>query len=504
MAAAPRHQMPRDAGSGGCLGAGAVSTRAAAALVFCTSAAVLVLEILAGRLVAPYVGVSIETFTGVIGTVLAGIALGSAAGGRLADQRDARPLLGPTVALGGVLALVSLPVVSAVGPTVAGGGPVAIVVLAATAFFAPAAVLSAVSPMAAKLRLASLAETGAVVGGLSAAGTAGALFGTFVTGFLLVATVATRPLVLGLGAGLVIAGVALWWRLGARRPAPGALAALLIVAGVAGAAPGPCQEHTSYYCAQVEVDPSRPSGRTLVLDNLRHSYVDLADPTHLEFRYVRLFADALDAELSGEQPVDALHIGGGGFSFPRYLAATRPGSTSLVLELDAGLVDLATRELGLETGPDLQVQVGDARTALAELGDERFDVAVGDAFGGLSVPWHLATVEVAEELARVLRPEGVYLANVIDGGPDRLVRAETATLQEAFAHVAVIAPPTSAGDAPANYVLVASRAPLAISPADVASVDGVVLTGSAVDAFVDGARPFTDDFAPADQLLTRR
>ncbi|MDP9020228.1 MAG: fused MFS/spermidine synthase, partial [Actinomycetota bacterium] len=67
-----------------------MTTRAAAALVFCTSAAVLVLEILAGRLVAPYVGVSIETFTGVIGTVLAGIALGSAAGGRLADRRDPR------------------------------------------------------------------------------------------------------------------------------------------------------------------------------------------------------------------------------------------------------------------------------------------------------------------------------------------------------------------------------------------------------------------------------
>ncbi len=481
-----------------------MSTRGAAALVFCTSAAVLVLEILAGRLVAPYVGVSIETFTGVIGTVLAGIALGSAAGGRLADRRDARPLLGPTVALGGALALVSLPVVSAVGPTVAGGGPVAIVVLAATAFFAPAAVLSAVSPMAAKLRLGDLAETGAVVGGLSAAGTAGALFGTFVTGFLLVATVPTRPLVLGLGAGLILAGVALWWRLGARRPAPGALALLLVVGGVAGASSGPCPEHTSYYCARVEVDPSRSSGRTLVLDNLRHSYVDLADPTHLEFRYVQLFAGAVDATWGGDQPVDALHIGGGGFSFPRYLTATRPGSTNLVLELDAGLVELATRELGLETGPDLQVERGDARTALVELPDDRFDVAVGDAFGGLSVPWHLATVEVARQLDRVLRPEGVYLANVIDGGPDRLVRAETATLQEVFAHVAVVAPPSSSGDAPANYVLVASQTPLPMAVSDVAPGDGVVLTGSAVDDFVDGARPLTDDFAPADQLLTRR
>ena len=481
-----------------------MSARGAAALVFCTSAAVLVLEILAGRLVAPYVGVSIETFTGVIGTVLAGIALGSAAGGRLADQRDPRHLVGPAVAGGGALALVSLPVVSVLGPAVAGGGPPAIVVLAAAAFFAPAVVLSAVSPMAAKLRLADLAETGAVVGGLSAAGTAGALAGTFVTGFVLVAAVPTRPLVIGLGTTLVVAGLALWWRLGASRPTAGVVVALLVVGGSAAAFPGRCEHHTAYYCARVEVDPDRPSGRALILDNLRHSYVDLADPTYLEFRYVRVFADVVDAQVPGGRSVDALHLGGGGFTFPRYLGATRPGSTSLVLELDPGLVELVKDELGLELGPDLRTQVGDARTALRDLPAGAFDVAVGDAFGGLSVPWHLATVEVAEELGRVLRPGGFYVANVIDGGPDRLVRAETATLQEVFAHVAVIAPPAVEGAAPANHVLVASNAPLRIAPGDVAPGDGVLLTGSEVDAFVDGARPLTDDFAPADQLLTRR
>ncbi|MBW3644050.1 MAG: fused MFS/spermidine synthase [Actinobacteria bacterium] len=481
-----------------------MTTRAAATLVFCTSAAVLVLEILAGRLVAPYVGVSIETFTGVIGTVLAGIALGSAAGGRLADRRDPRRLLGPTVVAGGALALASLPVVTAVGPTVAGGGPAAVVILAAGAFFAPAAVLSAVAPMAAKLRLASLDETGSVVGGLSAAGTAGALVGTFVTGFVLVAAVPTRPLVIGLGAALVGAGLVLWWRSGPHRPLGGVAAGTLALGGVAAAVPGPCQEHTTYYCVQVQADPARPSGRVLLLDNLRHSYVDLDDPTHLEFRYVRLFAAALAAEVPPARPVDALHLGGGGFSFPRYLAATRPGSTSLVLELDAALVALAEEQLGLEQGPGLRVEVGDARTALARLAADSYDVAVGDAFGSLSVPWHLATVEVAEELARALRPEGIYLVNVIDGGERRLVRAETATLAEVFANVAVIAPPPGASSGPANHVLVASAAPLALTPDDIPPEDGVVLTGEDVDAFVAGARALTDDFAPADQLLTRR
>ena len=118
-----------------------MSAGLARALVFASSAAVLVLEILAGRLMAPYVGVSLETFTGIIGVVLAGIAAGTAIGGRLADRVDPEPLLGPALLAGGVLSWWSLWVVFTLGPEV-GRGPVAIVALTALAFFAPAAVLN--------------------------------------------------------------------------------------------------------------------------------------------------------------------------------------------------------------------------------------------------------------------------------------------------------------------------------------------------------------------------
>ncbi len=137
---------------------------------------------------APYVGVSLETFTGIIGTILAGIALGSAVGGRLADRYDPQTLIGPALVAGGVLSWFSIPVVSFLGPGVGSQIP-GIVILALFGFFAPAMALTAISPMVAKLRLKSLEETGEVVGGLSAAGTVGALVGTFVTGFVLVSAV---------------------------------------------------------------------------------------------------------------------------------------------------------------------------------------------------------------------------------------------------------------------------------------------------------------------------
>lgn len=470
----------------------------AASLSFFSSAAVLVIETIAGRLMAPYVGVSLETFTGIIGTVLAGIAAGSALGGRWADRHDARTLLGPMLVLGGALCWLSLPIVTVLGPGIA-QDPAGIVLLTAAAFFLPAAVLSTISPMATKLHLGDLDQTGSVVGGLSAAGTAGAIVGTFLTGFVLVAALPSRPIVVAVGAALVLAGVVLWVRLRAQGPrllsAAGVLAALL----VSGVASGPCETETGYFCVQVDVDPDRSSGRILWLDDLRHSYVDLDDPSHLEFRYVRLLADVADALPDG--PIDALHLGGGGFTFPRYLSAERPGSRHLVLEIDDDLVRIAQDELGLETGPDLEVRTGDARLALDDLADDSYDLIVGDAFGSTSVPWHLTTAEVIAELDRVLRPGGTYAMNVIDGGANRFARAELATLAEQFAHVAVIVPPDGVpAYGAANQILIASQQP--ITGIEPGPDDGRLLTGPAVTDLIDGARPLRDDFAPVDQLIS--
>ena len=476
---------------------------AAPTLVFFTSAGVLVLEILAGRLVAPYVGVSLETYTGIIGTVLAGIAVGTWIGGLVADRRDPEVLLGPLLIAAGAAALAIPPIVDFIGPGVAdaGGGPAGIVALAVAAFVVPTALLSAVSPMVAKLRLRSTAETGTVVGGLSAAGTAGALAGTFSAGFIFIATWPTRTVVVAIGIVLVIAGAVLGaGRASAnRRAAVLPAVALLLAGGAAAVVRPPCQQETTYYCVDVIGDPGRPADRTLVLDNLRHSYVDLADPEHLEFRYTRLFGAVIDAELD-RGPLAALHIGGGGFTMPRWLAATRPGSTSTVLELDAGIVSLAQRELGLVVDDRLQVRTGDARRNIADEATDGFDLVVGDAFGGLSVPWHLTTVEMVNAIDRVLRPHGIYVLNVIDAGPRRLVRAELATLAAVFDHVAVIVPP-GGGDS-GNHVLVAGDRPLGLDT--IASTEGSVLRAEALRRFIRDAKVLRDDYAPADQLLTRR
>jgi spermidine synthase len=482
---------------------------AAGALVFTTSACVLVLEILAGRLLAPYVGVTLQTYTGVIGTVLAGIALGTWWGGNLADRVEPRRIIGPLVAAGGLSALATVPLVRLVGEPLRGGEGLTIIVLSAVGFFLPAALLSAVTPAVVKLQLRTVHETGSVVGRLSALSTTGAIAGTFLAGFVLVAAASTTTLIVVIGVGLVVLGAALWWQ--GARPGLLAITALVVVGAGGGSALAlttgrPCDVETAYYCANVDVDADRPSGRLLVLDDLRHSYVDLEDPTHIEFRYLRGTTAAIDAIFDGDEPIDALHIGGGGFTLPGWLAATRPGTDSHVLELDEGIVELARDELGLTTGPDLSVDVGDARMGIATLDDDEFDFVMGDAFGSRSVPWHLTTVEFLEEVDRVLRADGVYMVNVIDGPEMRFAKAEVATLQEVFADVVVIAPPAALeGRSSANVVLVASQRQIDLDELAArveANGDGDTVLGlDGADRFAGGARVLRDDFAPVDQYL---
>jgi len=473
----------------------------ARSIVFFTSASVLVIEILAARILAPYVGVSLETFTGIIGVILAGISVGAWLGGRAADQRNPRPLVGPLLVAGGLAALASPQIVDVIGPRLS-TGPISIVLAATFGFFVPAALLSAVPPIVVKIRLSSLDQTGSVVGSYSAIGTAGAIFGTFLTGFFLIAAFPTRPIVAVLGVALALSGLSLWVT-GRRRRILPVLAVLIGLGSLLLLFEGPCDYETTYHCVIVEVDESRPSGRTLVLDRMRNSYVDLDDPTYLEFRYIRLIADIINTE-SPQGPLQVVSIGGGGFTLPGYVHATRPGSSNVVLEIDGPLVEIGKAELALTD--DTEVIVDDARMSLRRLADHSAEVVIGDAFSGASVPWHLTTVEFNREIRRVLTPGGVYAMNVIDYGSREFVRSAAATLGGVFGHVALFAPSSYIdGSGGGNYVLVGSESPIDVAAIGrtIRSRDGIErgIAGNQLSNFIDGAELLVDDFAPVDQMM---
>jgi spermidine synthase len=192
---------------------------------------------------------------------------------------------------------------------------------------------------------------------------------------------------------------------------------------------------------------------------------------------------------------------------PRYLAAVRPGTDSLVIEVDPGVVAIDREQLELRTSDELRVRVADGRVALAEERPALRHLVVGDAFGGLAVPWQLTTREALELVDTALTDDGVYAVNLIDHPPLDFVRAELATLRDVFPHVLLLArAPVLTGDDGGNLVAVASRSALPVVEITAALADHGLAWHVAeeveLDRFIADALVLTDDFAPVDQLLT--
>ncbi|MER7420187.1 fused MFS/spermidine synthase [Micromonospora peucetia] len=244
--------------------------------------------------------------------------------------------------------------------------------------------------------------------------------------------------------------------------------------------------------AELVPDPDRPGSWTLLLDGAPQSHVDLADPTHLEFEYVRRLAAAIDLVAPAGAPLRVLHLGGGALTLPRYVSATRPGSTQRVVEVDGALVELVRSALPWPPDPRLKVRVADAREVLAAGRDASYDVVVADVFAGARTPAHLTSAEFAAEVARVLRPTGFHLSNVADGPPLRHARGQVATVRSVLPRACLV------GDAAVlrgrrygNLVLVAGRVeppvPELTRRAAGDWFPGRVLAGEELDRFAGGA-----------------
>jgi spermidine synthase len=222
--------------------------------------------------------------------------------------------------------------------------------------------------------------------------------------------------------------------------------------------PVPVTQSVDFGTAKLLPDVDRPRAWLLTVDGAPQSYVDLDDPVHLEFEYVRRLAHVLDAAAPLGCPLDMIHLGGGGLTLPRYVVATRPGSSQQVVEADRGLVSLVAEHLPLADAAGVVVHTEDARAWLERAADATADVLVADVFGGSRVPAQFATGEFVRQAARVLRQDGTYLANLADAEPFTFLRSQIATLREVFDEVCLIAEPgVLRGRRFGNIILAASR-----------------------------------------------
>lgn len=162
---------------------------------------------------------------------------------------------------------------------------------------------------------------------------------------------------------------------------------------------------------------SDTDGVMLLLDGVESSHLDLDDPSHLVFEYMQQMMVVLRATHGDVDRLRAVHLGGAGCALARAIDARWSEPRQLAVEIDAQLAERVREWFDLPRSPRLRIRVGDARAELATLPEAGADVVVRDAFAGRHVPDHLRTVEFTEEVARRLRPDGLYLANLADSPP---------------------------------------------------------------------------------------
>ena len=482
------------------------------------AAASLVVEIVAGRMLAPYVGMSLYTWTSVIAVVLAGFSAGHWVGGRLAEWPADRALrangwamvLAALTTAGAVFLLrgVAGPVITALQDPVA-----AIVALTMLVFFLPSFFAGIPAPILSQIAVQRHPEqSGRALGAMFAAGAWGAIIGTLAAGFLFISwlgSVGTLTVVT-----VVYVAVALYSFLAARATRrwviEGALVSLipLVVAGAALYRPDPCTRESNYFCIRV-VDispgPSEPV-RLMVLDHLVHGVSDGIDPAAMLTPHGMMQDGLSRMRMDGREHWDGFIIGGGTYTVPRAWVEMGEPVDVTVAEVDPAVTEVAAESFWFD--PDsARVVHADARIVLARE-DTTYDVILGDAFTDIAAPPHLITREFFELAASRLNPDGAFLMTIIDH-IDRLdvLASLTVTAREVFDEVEIWADPShDLSQARRVFLMVAGSTR---SPVSQIRHDGpeprqaVRVSAASLQAIIDERRAIvlTDDYAPIDRLL---
>ena len=496
-----------------------------AVVLLVSSAGGLVLEIVAGRMIAPYVGMSLYTWTAVIAVVLAGFSVGHWIGGMMTEgslrscyRRLAWLLLAAAVSAGACLPLIRL-----VSPLVLGGtgDPIfAIVLFTTLLFFLPSLFVGTVSPILTRLAVLEMpARPGVAIGQMFALGAIGSIAGTLLAGYLFLSWIGSTWTVVAVAASylLLALGFAAAARLRSLETAAlaavtaAALLAILLPSQRLAALTPPCLTESDYYCINA-VDFTAEAGRPaklMVIDHLAHGINDRDDPTVLHSSYIDLIdvllPERLGERLDGPGGFDALFIGGGAYTLPRAWQAKYPAVRQTVVEIDPAVTEVAETHFWFDpTGIELRHE--DGRLALTRMPSQRrFDVIVGDAFHDFTAPPHLVTREFARLLRGRLAPGGFYAQNLIDSSEDpRFLYAFVATFRQVFDHVEVWVDLDQLGaGARSTFLVVAGDAASSRPQLGSTRHRWVVWPDEILNPRLAAAEvPFlTDDFAPVGRLM---
>ena len=433
------------------------------ATVFISNFCIMVIELVAGRLIARDLGVSLYTWTGVIGIVLTGIAVGNYTGGRLADKFPAKKTLTWLFFISSAFCVLIPVIQNLVGESQYLkflSMPLHIIIYSMMIFFLPSAFMGMVSPVAAKMALDKKEKTGYTMGNIYTWGAIGCIAGTFLTGYYFIALFGTRVIIWSVAGILGLMGVLYGWRIRKFRIWIIVLIACTMLANgpwkwtqTAGLALGLREskdplliysDESQYTHIRVHRSQESPDILEFKQDNLLHSKINIKDPIRLEYGYIKVFA-VITSELDkNKKKIATLQIGGGGYVFPRFLEAVYPGSLIEVVEIDPAVTKAAMEAFGLQRNTSIKIHHMDGRDYINRAASQKdnkqyYDFIYIDAFNSYMVPWQITTLEFTEKIYKMLSNDGVFIMNMVEIlNEARFLGPFINTMEEVFPHVSVL------------------------------------------------------------------
>jgi tetratricopeptide (TPR) repeat protein/MFS family permease len=499
--------------------------------VFITSGCIMVLELVAGRIIARNLGTSLYTWTSVIGVVLAGITIGNFLGGRIADRLPARQALSALLGLSSVVCVIVIMLNDSVGEWLwlwKLSWPAHIFTQVTLIFMLPSILLGTISPVVAKMALDKGLPRGRTIGDMYAYGAAGSIIGTFLTGFYLIAALGTTTIIWMIAAVLLL--IAIYW---ARLWVLYIWAVIFIILMTMGIAPAKWAETAGLaFGVRIPVDPSilyetesqysyiavqqvskTPDIREFLEDKLVHSAIIMNDVLNLQYFYTKIYAGLTEG--LAKDWFSAMAIGGGGYAYPQYLEKRWPGSRIDVVEIDPAVTEAAIKAFGLSRNSSINIITMDARNYVDELlnkqrnGKEipRYNFIYEDAFNDYSVPFQLVTKEFNDKIAKILTDDGVYMINAIDVFDNgQLLGALINTLEKTFPYVHVLADYAAPLSKRQTYVIITAKyyfEPESILSRYNKSLKLRHLSESDINHLKErsGGVVLTDDYTPVENML---
>ncbi len=476
----------------------------------------MTVELAASRIIAPYVGSSIYTWTSVIGVILLGLSAGYYIGGYFADRAYQKNIVFWVYILSSV-SVAAIPFIAPISISLAMSSlslPVLILLIALLLFLAPSVFLGALSPLILKRYVTSLGQVAQSAGTLSALWSVGSILGTFLTGFVFMGYIGSQETFLAIGAVIALNSLPFSKSKTEISVAALVLAVLIFllffVPGAAASKLGNSifSKDSDYYHIRVADGQFQDAGnsRILFLDFDSHSIESLSG------KFLGTYPDIYPLFSVFDKSINKIFvIGGGSYSLPKYLSDYYPDSSITVAELDPKVVDVADRFFGLGKYNNISTLVGDGRMSLNKISD-KYDLIFEDAFNSfISLPWHLTTEEFDQLAKSRLKKGGIYAVNFVsatDGDNGVFFQSMLKTFKSVFPNTYVF----STGELsyyPQSVVLLGINSDTH-EKVDILKIEaGLLKNGSWLADHLRDSSDFTDDkgivltdnFSPVERLM---